>query len=67
MAGSFRYEKEHHNISMQIGENPVFPKIRDISKTDLIAVAGTSCRHQILDGTQRETKHPVSILLDALL
>jgi len=67
MAGSFGYEKEHYKISMKIGENSVFPKVRNTSKHDIIAVAGTSCRHQILDGTQRETLHPVSILLDALL
>jgi len=66
MAGSFGYEKEHYNISMKIGENSVFPKVRNTTKDIDIAVAGTSCRSQILDGTNRETLHPVSILLKAL-
>ncbi len=66
MAGSFGYEKEHYDISMQIGENSVFPKIRNINKEIEIAVSGTSCRHQIFDGTKRKTLHPVSILKNAL-
>jgi len=67
MAGSFGYEKEHYDISMKIGENSVFPKVRNTDKKTKIAIAGTSCRHQILDGTNRKTEHPVSILLKALL
>ncbi len=66
MAGSFGYEKEHYEISMKIGENSVFPKVRNTPKNIDIAVAGTSCRHQISDGTNRITEHPVSILLKAL-
>ncbi len=66
MAGSFGYEKEHYNLSMQIGENSVFPKVRNTKEEVKIAVAGTSCRHQILDGTKRKTEHPVSILLQAI-
>lgn len=65
MAGSFGYEKEHYAISMQIGENSVFPKIRNTAINVELAVAGTSCRHQILDGTTRKTEHPASILLKA--
>ncbi len=67
MAGSFGYEKEHYDISMQIGENSVFPKIRNCDKEIEIAVSGTSCRHQIFDGTKRKTLHPVSILNGVLL
>ncbi|MCF6350778.1 MAG: FAD-binding protein [Flavobacteriaceae bacterium] len=67
MAGSFGYEKEHYEISMQIGENSVFPKIRNTKKEIEIAVSGTSCRHQIFDGTKRKTEHPISILRNALL
>ncbi len=66
MAGSFGYEKEHYKLSMQIGENSVFPLVRNIGKDVVIAVAGTSCRHQILDGTQRSSLHPASVLLKAL-
>ena len=67
MAGSFGYEKEHYKISMQIGENTLFPKIRNTHKNTIIAVPGTSCRHQIKDGTKRKSKHPVSILREALI
>ncbi|MCF1191777.1 FAD-binding protein [Mangrovimonas sp. AS39] len=67
MAGSFGYEKEHYETSMKIGENSLFPTIRRSDEQVIIAANGTSCRHQIKDGTQREAKHPVSILKDALI
>lgn len=67
MAGSFGYEKEHYDISMQIGEQTLFPAVRNTSKDVLISANGTSCRHQIKDGTQREALHPISILKHALL
>lgn len=67
MAGSFGFEKEHYDISMDIGELVLFPSIRE-SKTDaMIAASGTSCRHQILDGTGRKALHPVEILWNAAL
>ena len=66
MAGSFGYEKEHYKISMQMGEDTLFPKIRNTAETTAIAAAGTSCRHQIYDGTKRVAQHPVSILLSYL-
>ena len=67
MAGSFGYEKEHYKISMQVGEDTLFPKIRNSDSDTIIAAAGTSCRHQIKDGTQVISKHPISILREALL
>lgn len=67
MAGSFGYEKEHYNISMQIGEHTLFQAVRNTSEDTIISANGTSCRHQIKDGTQRAAHHPVSILKDALL
>lgn len=67
MAGSFGYEKEHYNISMQVGEDTLFPKIRNTENATVIAAAGTSCRHQIMDGTSRISKHPITILKEALL
>ncbi len=66
MAGSFGYEKEHFEISMQIGELVLFPTIRKQADDVLIAAAGTSCRHQIKDGVQRKALHPAEILYDAL-
>ncbi|WP_299096656.1 FAD-binding and (Fe-S)-binding domain-containing protein [uncultured Winogradskyella sp.] len=67
MAGSFGYEKDNYEISMQIGEQTLFPAVRKASNDTIIAVNGTSCRHQIKDGTGRVAKHPVSILREALL
>ena len=66
MAGSFGYEKEHYETSMQVGELVLFPTIREQPEEVIIAAAGTSCRHQIKDGTKRKAKHPVEIIWDAL-
>jgi FAD/FMN-containing dehydrogenase/Fe-S oxidoreductase len=66
MAGSFGYEKEHYDISMQMGEDTLFPKIRATDATVAIAAAGTSCRHQIFDGTNRKALHPITILKSCL-
>ena len=66
MAGSFGYEKEHYKISMQVGELVLFPAVRKTATNDVIAAAGTSCRHQIKDGTGRLALHPAEILYDAL-
>jgi FAD/FMN-containing dehydrogenase/Fe-S oxidoreductase len=66
MAGSFGYESEHYDLSMQIGELVLFPKVRSLKNAVLIAAAGTSCRHQIADGTQRHALHPAEILEKAL-
>ena len=66
MAGSFGYEKEHYEVSMTIGEQTLFPAIRNASEETIIAANGTSCRHQIKDGTQREALHPITILRQAL-
>ncbi len=67
MAGSFGYEKEHYAISMLIGEQTLFPKIQSAAKDTIIAANGTSCRHQIKDGTQKEALHPITVLRRALL
>ena len=67
MAGSFGYEKEHYKVSMQVGEDTLFPKIRNTSKEIEIVAAGTSCRHQIYDGTNRIAKHPITVLREALI
>ena len=67
MAGSFGYEKENYDISMSIGGQTLFPAINKSHEDVIIAANGTSCRHQILDGTGRYAKHPISILREALL
>ncbi|MCH4823147.1 FAD-binding protein [Gramella lutea] len=66
MAGSFGYEKEHYEISMRIGENSLFPAVRKSDDSVIISANGTSCRHQIKDGTNRVALHPVTILYRAL-
>jgi hypothetical protein len=49
-----------------MGEDTLFPKIRTTDPTTTIAAAGTSCRHQIFDGTSRKALHPVTILRSCL-
>ena len=67
MAGAFGYEKEHYEVSMKVGELVLFPEIRKITENVLIAAPGTSCRHQIKDGTGKNAYHPIAILFDALI
>jgi Fe-S oxidoreductase len=62
MAGSFGYEAEHFDLSMRIGELVLFPAVRTAAPDTLVAAGGTSCRHQIKDGTGRAALHPVEIL-----
>jgi len=66
MAGSFGYEVEHYEVSMKIGELVLFPTIRKQAEDVIIAAPGTSCRHQIKDGTGRIAQHPAEILYEAL-
>lgn len=66
MAGSFGYEKEHYELSMKVGELVLFPAVRKSDKSEIIAAPGTSCRHQIKDGTGRDAFHPVEVMLRAL-
>lgn len=63
MAGSFGYE--HYDLSMKIGELILFPAVRS-EKNKAICASGTSCRHQIKDGTNKKAIHPVEILYEAL-
>ena len=67
MAGSFGYEKDNYELSMQIGEMVLFPAVRSAEEEVTIVAPGTSCRHQIMDGTQRQALHPVEVLFDALV
>lgn len=65
MAGSFGYEAEHHAISMKMAEAVLLPRIRG-EPAAIVVADGTSCRHQIFDGAQREALHAAR-LLDQLL
>ena len=64
MAGSFGFYKDHFDISMQIGENTLFPAIREENDDVIVVSEGVSCRQQIEQGTQRKTKHLVEVLSD---
>jgi Fe-S oxidoreductase len=61
MAGSFGYEASHLEVSKQMAEANLLPSVRN--REDACVVAdGTSCRHQIMDGTDRKAVH-VALLL----
>jgi len=62
MAGSFGYEKEHYEVSMQIGELVLLPAVRNMSNDAILVASGTSCRHQIKDGTGKRALHPAELL-----
>ena len=64
MAGSFGYH--HYDLSMQVGELVLFPAVRDAAEGAVIVAPGTSCRHQIADGTGREALHPAQVLRGAI-
>lgn len=66
MAGAFGYEKEHYDLSMKIGNLVLFPSVNASSAETLVAAPGTSCRHQVHDGTGRTALHPAEILRAAL-
>jgi len=67
MAGGFGYEKEHYPIAQQIGELVLFPAVRAAGAHEIVVASGTSCRHQIKDGTGKKAIHPVELLYNALL
>ena len=62
MAGSFGYEKEHYELSMQVGELVLFPEIRKMGESVSIAAPGASCREQIADGTGVTAEHPLTLV-----
>ena len=65
MAGAFGYEAEHHAVSMQMAEASLLPAVR-AAPDALIVADGTSCRHQIADGAQRQALHVARVLADHL-
>ncbi len=66
MAGSFGYEAEHYDISMQMAERRLLPAVRAAETDTLIVAAGVSCRQQIQHGAQRSALHPAQVLRAAL-
>lgn len=67
MAGSFGYEVEHYDLSMQIGELALFPAVRAAASDQQVVASGVSCRAQIASGTDREAKHPITLIAEHLL
>ncbi len=66
MAGSFGYEAEHYDLSMQIGGLRLFPAIRAEPAQTVITATGVSCRQQIAHGTGRIALHPVELIRQLL-
>src|SRR5215813_13528214 len=66
MAGSFGYEAEHYQVSMRMAERSLLPAVRGAPPDALIVADGTSCRHQIADGTERKAEHVARVFAAAL-
>ncbi len=66
MAGSFGFEKEHYDVSMEIGEQALFPAIRGQTGEFEVVSLGVSCRQQIADGTGKRAMHLVELLAESI-
>ncbi|HMN94986.1 MAG TPA: FAD-linked oxidase C-terminal domain-containing protein [Phycisphaerales bacterium] len=66
MAGSFGYTADRYHLSMAVGEQSLFPPLRAAPADAVICAPGTSCRHQIHDGTGRRAVHPVLLVAEAI-
>jgi Fe-S oxidoreductase len=67
MAGSFGYEAEHYEVSMQIGSQRLFPAVQAADSTVDIVADGLSCRQQIQHATGRQVHHMVEVLWEAVV
>lgn len=67
MAGSFGYEKEHYEISRAMGECGLFPKIRDLGKSERVCVTGISCLEQVSHFTEATPVHVALLLAESIL
>jgi len=66
MAGAFGYRPEHLDVSLRMAETALLPAVRNAGADAVIVADGTSCRHQIRDGAQRDAIHVVRVLAAAL-
>ena len=67
MAGSFGYEAEHYAVSQEIAARVLFPAVKKAREAGMPVVAsGTSCRHQVLEGTGVRSLHPAEFLAGLL-
>jgi Fe-S oxidoreductase len=62
MAGSFGYSKDNFDVSMKIGEQVLFPGLKELPDDAIICSPGFSCRHQIADGPELKSYHPAEIV-----
>src|SRR5262249_47258363 len=60
------YEREHHEISMKIGERVLLPEVRKADRETVIVSDGFSCRQQIAHGSPRTAMHIAEVLQMAL-
>ncbi|MEQ8525128.1 FAD-linked oxidase C-terminal domain-containing protein [Gracilimonas sp.] len=65
MAGSFGYEKEHYEVSQDIGQLVLFPALKE-RENPLVCAPGFSCRHQIKDGVNIKSFHPAELIYRSL-
>jgi Fe-S oxidoreductase len=66
MAGSFGYEEEHYDLSIQLAEMTLAPIIREAPDDVVICASGTSCRQQICHTTGKMPQHPIEMVAGAL-
>jgi Fe-S oxidoreductase len=67
MAGSFGYEAEHYDISLQMAERRLLPAMRAAAPETVLVAAGVSCRQQIKHGVGRQVLHPAEVLRAAIV
>jgi Fe-S oxidoreductase len=66
MAGAFGYGADTYDVSVAMGELSLLPAVRAVGDDTLVVADGTSCRHQIRDGTGRAAVHVARVLQAAL-
>jgi FAD/FMN-containing dehydrogenase/Fe-S oxidoreductase len=66
MSGAFGYAAKTIDTSFAMAELSLLPAVRNASADDMVVADGTSCRHQIHDGSGRQAAHVVRVLDDAL-
>ena len=66
MAGGFGYESEHYSVSRAIGQDRLFPKLKETAYDTVVAISGFSCEQQIKHFTGRQPKHISLVLADQL-
>ena len=67
MAGSFGFEREHYDLSLQIGAMRLFPAVNAAPAGSIVAATGVSCRQQIMQGTGRHAVHPVQVVRELVI